>query len=177
MRLLLILLATGAVTAAPAQAQHSQPYAGQQTREIKALSADEVSAYLAGAGMGYAKAAELNGYPGPMHALELAEEIHLTADQRTALRKLMEAHKANARSIGAKFVQSEREIEALFRQGDVDQSRLAGLVELAAKLQGEYRLSHLETHREVFALLTPEQVALYSKLRGYGGESHTHHPH
>jgi hypothetical protein len=43
------------------------PYAGEQGRAIKALSQKEVSDLLDGAGMGYAKAAELNRYPGPMH--------------------------------------------------------------------------------------------------------------
>jgi len=41
----------------------STPYAGQQARSIKALSADDVAALLKGEGMGMAKAAELNGYP------------------------------------------------------------------------------------------------------------------
>ena len=31
--------------------------------------------YLDGAGMGYARAAELNHFPGPMHVLELAREM------------------------------------------------------------------------------------------------------
>jgi len=49
-----------------------QPYAGQQAREIKALTVAEIQAYLSGAGSGYAKAAELNHYPGPKHAIENA---------------------------------------------------------------------------------------------------------
>src|SRR5262245_34850176 len=35
------------------------PYAGQQAREIKALSSEEIESYLSGSGMGLAKAAEL----------------------------------------------------------------------------------------------------------------------
>jgi hypothetical protein len=66
----------GAVQAQP------QPYAGQHQREIKALSADEIKQYLAGAGMGYAKSAELNHYPGPGHALELADKLGLSDGQR-----------------------------------------------------------------------------------------------
>src|SRR5687767_11125254 len=51
------------------------PYVGQEDRAIKALDAKDVDGLLAGSGMGYAKAAELNGYPGPMHVLELAEKL------------------------------------------------------------------------------------------------------
>jgi len=60
---------------------HNQPYSAQAGREIKALSDEEVKPYVSGAGMGYAKAAELNHYPGPMHALELADPLGLGADQ------------------------------------------------------------------------------------------------
>lgn len=108
---------------ATAQAQH-QPYAGEQSREIKALSPDEVKQYLSGAGMGYAKAAELNQFPGPMHVLELADKLGLSAQQRVEVKRLMDAHKAEARAIGARFVESERALDALFRGGKVDQERL-----------------------------------------------------
>lgn len=150
-----------------AQAQH-QPYAGQQDREIKGLSAKEIEQYRAGAGMGYAKAAELNHYPGPMHVLDLAEKLGLSAEQRAATKRLMDTHKADARAIGAKLVAAEQRLEALFRGGKAEQAVLAKAVQEAAALQGEYRLSHLETHRRMRALLTDDQVARYDQLRGYG---------
>ena len=58
-RLAFLLLGVSSLTFA------QSPYAGQESREIKSLSPAEVDGYLAGAGMGFAKAAELNGYPGP----------------------------------------------------------------------------------------------------------------
>jgi hypothetical protein len=54
-----VALFVAVAVAVPAAAQH-QAHQGQQSREIKALSPEEVTQYLAGAGMGYAKAAELN---------------------------------------------------------------------------------------------------------------------
>jgi hypothetical protein len=53
--------------AVPAAAQTPSGYAGQQAREIKALSAEEQADLLAGRGMGLARADELNYYPGPTH--------------------------------------------------------------------------------------------------------------
>jgi Spy/CpxP family protein refolding chaperone len=159
---LLALAATGA------QAQHHH-YSGQQ-RDIKTLSAEEVQQYLSGAGMGYAKAAELNHFPGPMHVLELADSLKLTAEQAGQARSLMEAHKAEARAIGAKLVDSQRALDALFRSGRVEQQALAEAVRDVARLEGEYRLSHLETHRRMRALLTDDQVAAYDRLRGYAGD-------
>lgn len=157
-------------------AQH-QPYAGQQEREIKALSPDEVKQFLSGAGMGYARPAELNRFPGPMHVLELADKLDLTPEERARTKALMDAHKEEARAIGAKRVGSERTIEMLFRSGKVDEATLAKSVHEAAALEGEYRLAHLETHRRMRALLSDEQVARYVRLRGYegGGEHRRQH--
>jgi hypothetical protein len=162
--------------ALPVEAQHHKPYAGQQEREIKALTADEVSQYLSGGGMGFAKSAELNRFPGPSHALELAEQLGLSAEQRTAIQALMDSHKAEARAIGKRLVEAERSLEQLFRSGTVPQAALAEAVARAAALHGEYRLSHLETHRRMRPLLNDEQVARYDALRGYAA-SDTQHKH
>ena len=58
-----------------AAASSAATYAGQQNRQIKALSAQEQQDWLEGKGMGLAKAAELNGFPGPMHTLEHADAV------------------------------------------------------------------------------------------------------
>jgi hypothetical protein len=142
--------------AAIAQSHH-QPYATHEKRDIKALSDDEAKQYLSGAGMAYAKAAELN----------LADALQLSSGQRRAVKALMDEHKAQARAIGAKVVEAERVLEALFRQPDVPQQALADAVKQAALLQAEYRLSHLETHRRMKPLLTAGQIAKYDALRGY----------
>ena len=64
---------------------HAQtPYAGMQARSIKALSDQQIADLGAGRGMGLALAAELNGYPGPSHVLELADKLDLSADQQPA---------------------------------------------------------------------------------------------
>ncbi len=164
----MLSIIASALLISSAQAQHT-PYAGQDKREIKALSAGEVKQHLAGAGMGYARAAELNNYPGPMHALELADRLELTPEQRAAAEKLMAEHKAEARAIGAKFIEAERALDQLIASGKVSESELAQHVRAAAALQGEFRLSHLETHRRLRPLLTEKQVHLYAKLRGYTG--------
>ena len=77
----LTMLVAMALTVSQVSGDPVSPYRGQETREIKALSAQEVSDLLAGKGMGFAKAAELNGYPGPKHVLELAGPLALTPEQ------------------------------------------------------------------------------------------------
>jgi len=66
------------------------PYAGQQTRAIKALSDDDIASLLKGEGMGMAKAAELNGYPGPTHVLALAPQLKLTEPQRQQVQAIFD---------------------------------------------------------------------------------------
>src|ERR1041385_5507788 len=72
--------------------QKPSPYEGQESRDIKALSDEEIRGLLNGQGMALAKAGELNHYPGPMHVLEFADQIKLTAAQRQRteeIRKVM----------------------------------------------------------------------------------------
>ena len=118
--------------------------------------------------MGLAKAAELNGYPGPMHVLELAGPMQLTADQRAATSELLTQHKAKARELGIELVQAERELDAAFAGQQINAEKLATLVQKIGTLQAAVRLSHLETHLQQTRLLTAQQVAHYQVLRGYG---------
>ncbi|MCX7274130.1 MAG: hypothetical protein NTV19_13305 [Burkholderiales bacterium] len=54
---------------------------GVQARDIKSLSAQQMADLRAGTGMALALPAELNGYPGPSHALELADQLKLSPEQ------------------------------------------------------------------------------------------------
>src|SRR5438445_12498218 len=85
-------------SAAVANAQ--SPYAGMQTRPIKALSEQQIADLKAARGMGLALAAELNGYPGPKHLLELADHLGLTDEQRAKIRQLFESMQSETIAIG-----------------------------------------------------------------------------
>src|SRR6266436_10279692 len=87
-------------SAAAANAQ--TPYAGMQVRPIKALSEQQVADLTAGRGMGLALAAELNGYPGPSHVLELADKLDLSADQRARVGQFFESMRQEALPLGSK---------------------------------------------------------------------------
>ncbi len=172
-----VIAALLVAASATALAQSHQPYAGQEARALKALSAEEIDGYLAGAGMGFAKAAELNRYPGPMHSLELAGELGLDAGQRAAMEALMKRHKADARALGAEVVQLERELDALFAERRATPEAVnAKTAEIGAAL-GRYRASHLTTHIAATQLLTQAQVAKYAELRGYGPAGALRHRH
>lgn len=156
--------------------QNASPYAGQQTREIKALSPTQTADLLAGKGMELAKAAELNGYPGPMHTLELATQLNLSAEQKHASEALMTRHKAEARDLGAQLVEAERALDLAFSSRQIDAARLTAHTERIGQLQALLRKSHLETHLQQTALLKPEQISRYAQLRGYAGPAETAAP-
>lgn len=147
--------------------QHGSPYAAETAREIKALSAGEVESLLEGRGMGLARAAELNRYPGPLHVLELAGALALTPAQRRGTEAAREAMLQEARALGAAIVEKERGLERLFASGAADEPAVTGLVSEIARLQGALRACHLRAHIETRSLLGPEQLGRYTTLRGY----------
>ena len=158
---------THAAPASVAAPVPATPYAGEQTRDIKSLSASDVNSLQSGAGMAYAKAAELNGYPGPAHVLEFASQLQLHGDQRTATEKLMTQHKAKARTLGAQLVEAERALDVAFASRQIDAQRITELTQRIGTLQATLRAEHLQTHLAQTALLNPQQVASYQSLRGY----------
>jgi Spy/CpxP family protein refolding chaperone len=145
----------------------SAPYTGQQTRSIKALSPEDISALLKGKGMGIAKAAALNGYPGPKHVLDLALELNLTPDQREQVQAIFDRMSAAAKPLGTELVERERVLDQLFGSGEIAPDRLTAETTAMAQLQGRLRLVHLTAHLGTRALLSPVQIALYQQLRGY----------
>lgn len=149
------------------------PYAGQQGRTIKALSQKEVTDLLDGAGMGYAKAAELNRYPGPSHVLEMADALGLSAVQRAAIEDILRVHKAEARKLGADVVQLEQQLDTLFAKDGASADSVDAMVGRVAVVSGVLRASHLKAHIATAKALESRQIDRYVELRGYG-ESHHH---
>jgi Spy/CpxP family protein refolding chaperone len=153
------------------------PYSGEQARDIKALSAEDTDALLKGKGMGLAKAAELNGYPGPLHVLELAADLKLDEQQRARTQALFDAMQAKAVALGRELVAEERKLDELFSQNRVDAQSLAEVLARIGELQAKVRGAHLEAHIAQARILTPGQTARYVELRGYstGGQSGHRH--
>jgi Spy/CpxP family protein refolding chaperone len=145
----------------------AQPYAPLTGRRVKALSEEQAADLLAGRGMALALAAELNGYPGPMHVLEHADALGLTPEQRARAEGLRAAMLAEARPLGARIVALEEELDALFARGEVDAGRLAALTAALGATGGRLREAHLAAHIGMREALSPAQRAAYDRLRGY----------
>lgn len=177
---MLRLLAAAVIMVLPvtiSMAQHTG-YAGQQDRDIKALSVHEVADLLAGRGMGLARPAELNHYPGPAHVLELKDRLGITPDQEAAVRAAFERMQAAAKPLGAELIQKERDLDQAFAGGSINSDTLRTVTAVIGGLQGRLRAVHLAAHIETKAILTGDQSRAYDALRGYGsGAAPAHHHH
>lgn len=167
----LMAIALVCAGAAQAEAPAATPYAGQQQRAIKSLSESDVAGLLAGQGAGLAKAAELNGYPGPAHVLELAKELRLSDSQAEATRTLMARHKREAARLGADLVEAERHLDGLFATRKATTESVDQATTRIGALQAQLRAEHLRTHLAQTALLDAQQVQRYAALRGYAGSA------
>lgn len=165
--------------AVPAAAQHApgqhhpganaQPYAGLEQRQFSALAPEQIADLRAGRGMALALAAELNRYPGPMHALDHAAEIGLSDVQAARLRSLMTTMRRDAIDAGERVIAAEQALDAVFSQGLATSESVAAAAAQAGAAWAALRAVHLVTHIATRDALTPEQVARYDVLRGYRG--------
>ena len=121
----------------------------------------------AGRGAGMALAADLNGYPGPAHVLEFADLLKLSEEQRREVQTSFDWMKAQAEALGRSYVEAETALAEIFREGKADKARLTERIAAVEKIRSELRFVHLAAHLETAALMTDQQKATYSALRGY----------
>jgi len=171
--LLFACLASSALLFNLANANPPATYSGQESREIKALSSEDVQAYLSGKGLGLAKAAELNGYPGPSHVLALASELELTVDQKQRTESLFKNMEAKAIALGRPLIEEERKLDRLFAEKKITTKLLDQSLTRIGELQAQVRGAHLETHLAQAEILTPAQISKYMRLRGYSNAPET----
>jgi hypothetical protein len=175
----LIVALTSISTSALAETQHkhgahANPYAGQEDRAIKSLTDDDIRQLRAGQGWGLAKAAELNGVPGPAHLLELKDQIPLDENQVRQIQALFEKMQYDAARLGAALIKHEATLETHFSDGTITDPRLRATLADIAETRRELRYTHLAAHLETPRILSKHQIARYNSLRGYKGHGHAH---
>jgi hypothetical protein len=148
------------------------PYAGQEVQDIKSLSEKDVQSLQNGTGeafSGMAKLAELNGYPGPRHVLDMVSELRLTDGQRMEIELIYQNMSTNAKSTGAAIIAVEQQIDGAFANKTITKDDLKLLLDKSADLYGQLRFVHLSAHLDTVEMLTIEQVQMYNTMRGYDG--------
>lgn len=172
--LALLLASSPGSRSAFAQEQRS-PYAGEERREIKALSPGQVDQLLDGAGMGLARAAELNGVPGPRHVLDMADQLELTDTQRAEIERIEDRMHEAAVRLGREILELEEALDRLFAVGPADPSEVERLAGRIGQRSGLLRAVHLLAHLETAVVLRPAQIRRYGVLRGYEDSADPRH--
>ena len=146
------------------------PYVGEEKRKIKSLSEQDIESLQKGTGAafgGLALLAELNGYPGPRHVLDLETDLQLSEQQKNKIDSIYKDINANAKKIGSTLIDVENQLNTLFTNKTITNSTLDQLIQESASIYGKLRYAHLNAHLKTMEILSPEQVTLYNELRGY----------
>jgi Spy/CpxP family protein refolding chaperone len=131
--------------------------------------ADEFDAVVRdGRGFGMAFAADRQGYPGPMHVLELKDRLGLDAVQEARVRALVHAMFSESRPKGARLLDAEARLRALFAAGTAGEAAVRAAVAEVERARADIRLVHLLAHLETRELLTESQRRAYQEVRWPG---------
>ncbi len=169
----LIAVALGAMVLTsglrPAEAQHAMPPAvpgGPSAHMLAEACATAFEKNIAtGRGFGMAFVADHNGYPGPLHVLELKDRLKLSAEQEEKVRAMMAAVFAESRPKSARLLEAEAKLRQLFASGHADEAAVEAAVAEVEKTRTEVRLVHLRAHLKMREVLTDEQRRVYQEAR------------
>ena len=139
---------------------------GHQAAQACAVEFDKVVGE--GRGFGMAFAADQNGYPGPMHVLELKDRLKLTANQEAKAQALMHAMFSESKPKSARLLELEAKLRRLFADRTADVTAVRATVAEVERARGEVRLVHLLAHLKTRELLTEDQRRIYHEAR-WGG--------
>jgi Spy/CpxP family protein refolding chaperone len=163
-----VVAAALSLIAAVAWAQHGHGGAGGHEAGHQAAQAclSEFEKVVGeGRGFGLAFAADQNGYPGPMHILELKDRLKLTMDQEAKAQELMHAMFAEARPKSARLLEAEAKLRRLFAERVADEAAVRAAVVEVERARSDVRLVHLLTHLKTRDLLSEDQRRLYHEAR------------
>jgi len=146
------------------------PEGGAHHELVQAYEKAFAENVAAGRGFGMAFAADQNGYPGPLHVLELKDRLNLTADQEARVRSLLAAMFAESTPRGARLLESEARLRGLFAGGRADEASVRAAVAEVERARADVRLVHLGFHLKTRDVLTDDQRRVYHEARwGEGG--------
>lgn len=155
-------------------ASDQSPYAGEELRPLKSLSVNEIESLRRGDGMGFAKLAELNHFPGPKHVLDISDHLDLSSQQLTDTVSLFESMRRDAVAIGEKLLTAESRLDEEFERQSIDPESLETALLEIGRLRARLRFVHLNAHLAQAKLLRPEQIRRYDSVRGYHNAQSDH---
>jgi len=144
--------------------QHGHGHEGGH-QAAEACSAEFDKVVGEGRGFGLAFAADQNGYPGPLHVLELTDRLKLTADQEAKAQALLHAMFVESKPKSARLLEAEAKLRRLFADRAADDAAVRAAVAEVERARSEVRLVHLLTHLKTRELLTEDQRRIYHEAR------------
>ena len=144
--------------------QHGHGHEGGH-QAAEACSAEFDKVVGEGRGFGLAFAADQNGYPGPLHVLELKDRLKLTADQEAKAQALLHAMFVESKPKSARLLEAEAKLRRLFADRAADDAAVRAAVAEVERARSEVRLVHLLTHLKTRELLTEDQRRIYHEAR------------
>lgn len=146
--------------------RHHGPAGGEEPHHrIQAYQAEADRVITEGLGFGMAFAADRNGYPGPVHVLELRDRLDLTPEQEAKVVALRDAMFAVSHPAAARLLQAEARLERLFAEARADDTAVRATLAEVERARMEARAVHLLTHLQTRAVLTEAQRRTYHELR------------
>jgi Spy/CpxP family protein refolding chaperone len=162
-----VAMSVAMVMAGGASAQHGGhvPHGGAAGHQVAQACSEQFNQVVGeGRGFGMAFAADQNGYPGPMHVLELKDRLKLTPDQEAKARELHAAVKADLPK-STRLLEAERKLERLFADRTATEASVRAVVAEIERARTDVRLVHLLTHLRTRDLLSEEQRRIYHEAR------------
>jgi len=163
-----LLLAAGLAPQATAASAPQENRGGHQGDRHGGMQQRQFRALRQGRGTGMARAAEINGYPGPMHVLQLTEELALSDEQVARTREIRDGVRDRAPEIGRQIIAAEQRLASMFAEDRASAAAMDALLEEIAGLRARLRGLHLNAHLEQARVLSDEQIEQYMKLRHSG---------
>ena len=165
--LMTTIVATAGLLGAASSAswgQHGHGHEGGH-QAAEACSAEFDKVVGEGRGFGLAFAADQNGYPGPLHVLELKDRLKLTADQEAKAQALLHAMFVESKPKSARLLEAEAKLRRLFADRAADDAAVRAAVAEVERARSEVRLVHLLMHLKTRELLTEDQRRIYHEAR------------
>ena len=152
-------------TLAGAQHRHDGGHGGEPHLVAQQCQKQFEQVIADGRGFGLAFVADQEGYPGPLHVLELKDLLRLSPEQERAMQRMMEAMFTDSRPAAGRLLAAERRLRSLFASGTADEASVRAAVADVERAHTDLRLVHLLTHLKTRDRLTDEQRRLYHAAR------------
>ncbi|MRX48009.1 hypothetical protein [Pedobacter puniceum] len=108
--------------------------------------------------------AETNNYPSPQKALQYAQQLNLSAVQKTQITQILSEMNRKAKEMNNFILAQEDKLNTLFKEQKVNDGSLIFYTNKIGALQGELRNAYLKAYIATKKVFTTNQLNKYKQL-------------